>query len=77
MPLFFATSIFTFEGIALVLPIQNDMKHPQDFPGRTGLLNVAMTLVTIIYVAVGFFGYLKYGEAVNPTVTLNLPEGDM
>jgi len=77
MPLFFATSIFTFEGIALVLPIQNDMKHPQDFPGRTGLLNVAMTLVTIIYVAVGFFGYLKYGEAVNPTVTLNLPEGDI
>jgi amino acid permease len=32
-----------------------------------------MVIVTCLYIAVGFFGYLKYGEDVLGSITLNLP----
>ena len=36
-----------------------------------------MTIVSCLYIAVGFFGYLKYGEAVTGSITLNLPVDEM
>lgn len=77
MPLFFSTALFTFEGIALVLPLQRDMRSPHRFGGSLGLLNTAMVIVTLIYLGVGFFGYLKYGSDIQSTITLNLPQDDM
>lgn len=54
------------------------MATPQDFGGITGVLNTGMTVVTCLYVAVGFFGYLKYGDAVKVgSITLNLPSNDL
>lgn len=41
--------------------------------GWNGVLNTSMTIVTCLYIAVGFFGYLKYGEDVLGSITLNLP----
>merc|ERR1711902_414841 len=32
-----------------------------------------MVMVSYLYIAVGFFGYLKYGENVTGSITLNLP----
>jgi len=77
MPLFFATSLFTFEGISLVLPLQKDMRSPHKFGGLMGLLNTAMAIVCLIYIGVGFFGYLKYGSDIQPTITLNLPPDEI
>ena len=48
------------------------MKNPEDFGGWNGVLNKGMTVVIAAYVVIGFFGYLKYGEAVKGSVTLNL-----
>lgn len=56
LPLFFGTTVFTFEGIALVLPLQKEMKKPRDFEGLTGILNTGMVIVTCIYIAMGFYG---------------------
>lgn len=54
------------------------MESPQDFGGYLGVLNTGMVIVACLYVAVGFFGYLKYGEAVKlGSITLNLPAQDM
>jgi len=53
------------------------MKTPASFGGATGVLNVGMTIITIMYVGMGFFGYVKYGEHSAGSVTLNLPNGDM
>lgn len=53
------------------------MKTPASFGGATGVLNVGMTIITIMYVGMGFFGYVKYGEYSAGSVTLNLPNGDM
>ena len=49
------------------------MRTPRDMRGWNGVLNTSMTIVTCLYIAVGFFGYLKYGEDVQGSITLNLP----
>lgn len=53
------------------------MKKPGDFKKPLGVLNVGMTVVTILYIAMGFIGYLKYGEDIQGSVTLNLPQDDV
>jgi proton-coupled amino acid transporter len=35
-----------------------------------------MFIVGALYIAVGFFGYLKYGDNAVGSVTLNLPSGE-
>lgn len=77
LPLYFGTAIYAFEGIGVVLPLENNMKTPQDFGGPTGVLNTGMVIVACLYTSVGFFGYLKYGDHVKGSITLNLPSDDM
>ncbi|XP_022905511.1 proton-coupled amino acid transporter-like protein pathetic isoform X2 [Onthophagus taurus] len=78
LPLFFGTAIYAFEGIGVVLPLENNMKTPQDFGGWNGVLNTGMVIVASLYTAVGFFGYLKYGDAAKlGSVTLLLPPDDI
>jgi len=61
-----------------VLPLESNMATPQDFGGFTGVLNTGMMIVACLYVAVGFFGYLKYGDAVKlGSITLNLPSNEL
>lgn len=74
LPLFLATSIYAFEGIGVVLPLHRNMQKPNELGGRHGVLNTAMTLVTCLYIGVGFYGYLKYGDLVEGSITLNLPQ---
>ncbi|XP_041972824.1 proton-coupled amino acid transporter-like protein pathetic [Aricia agestis] len=73
-PLFLSTVIFAMEGIGVVLPVENEMSDPQKFLGCAGVLNTAMIIVITLYGVFGFFGYLKYGDAVKGSVTLNLPQ---
>ncbi|XP_023940545.2 proton-coupled amino acid transporter-like protein CG1139 [Bicyclus anynana] len=75
-PLFLSTAIFAMEGINVVMPVENEMAHPQHFLGCPGVLNVTMVFVAILYAVVGLFGYLKYGDEVLGSITLNLPEGE-
>ena len=73
LPLFFGTAAFAFECIGVVLPIENKMKAPRALIGWNGIMNHAMLIVTCLYITIGFFGYVKYGEAVKDIITLNLP----
>jgi solute carrier family 36 (proton-coupled amino acid transporter) len=77
LPLFFGTAIFAFEGIALVLPLQNAMKSPKNFGKLFGVLNVGMVFVTAIFISFGTIGYWKFGEATEGSLTLNLPTHEM
>ncbi|OWF52908.1 proton-coupled amino acid transporter 2-like [Mizuhopecten yessoensis] len=73
LPLYFGTAMFAFEAIGLVMPIENKMRHPEDFGGCAGILNLGMTFVVCLYTAMGFYGYLKYGDQAEGSITLNLP----
>lgn len=77
MPLFFGTAIFALEGIGVVMPLENNMKTPNHFIGCPGVLNFGMFFVVLLYTVVGFFGYLKYGELTEDTITLNLAQGEL
>ncbi|XP_066591707.1 proton-coupled amino acid transporter 1-like isoform X2 [Prorops nasuta] len=72
LPLFFGTVIYSFEGITLVLPLKNEMKKPSNFNRTLGVLNVGMVVVGTMFVLMGFLAYLKYGDEVMGSVTLNL-----
>jgi solute carrier family 36 (proton-coupled amino acid transporter) len=75
LPLFFSTVIFAMEGIGVVMPVENSMAKPQHFLGCPGVLNTAMATVIVLYSVIGFFGYVRFGDEVKGSVTLNLPEG--
>ena len=72
-PLFFSSAVYAFGGIACVLPVYHGMENKDFFTPYNGVLNTSMILVAIMYYAVGLFGYLKYGDECEPSITLNLP----
>ncbi|XP_023937477.1 proton-coupled amino acid transporter-like protein CG1139 [Bicyclus anynana] len=75
LPLYFGTAVYAFEGIGLVLPLKNEMRNPEQFQKPLGVLNVGMVVVASIFITVGFLGYLKWGEDVAGSLTLNLKPG--
>ncbi|XP_026741977.1 proton-coupled amino acid transporter-like protein CG1139 [Trichoplusia ni] len=72
-PLFFGTVLFALEAIGVILPLENEMKTPRDFVGKFGVLNCSMISIIIMYVGMGLFGYLQYGDKAEGSITLNLP----
>lgn len=56
-----------------VMPLENSMKTPQHFIGICGVLNKGMGGVTLIYIFLGFLGYLQYKDITEASITLNLP----
>jgi proton-coupled amino acid transporter len=53
------------------------MKKPEQFTKPFGVLNVGMAIVTSLLLVTGFLGYLKYGDDVKGSLTLNLPQEEM
>lgn len=77
VPLFLATVIFAMEGIGVIMPLENSMENPHHFINGIGILNIAMILVVLLYCVIGFLGYIKYGDKVQGSVTLNLPDTEI
>lgn len=69
--LFIGTAIFTFEGIGLIIPIQESMKNPQKFPR---VMFVVMIIITVVFITMGAISYAAYGSKTETVVLLNLPQ---
>ena len=71
--LFIGTAIFTFEGVGLIIPIQESMKRPGKFPG---VLALVMVVITVLFISMGALSYAAYGSKTQTVVLLNLPQDD-
>ncbi|KAL4890290.1 transmembrane amino acid transporter protein-domain-containing protein [Aspergillus ambiguus] len=63
--------IFTFEGIGLILPVQSSMRRPEHFDR---LLYIVMTIITILFTAVGALSYGTFGEHTHTEIFSNFPQ---
>lgn len=56
--------------LSQVLPLENKMKNPRQFPV---ILYVGMTIVTVLYISLSVLGYLRFRADIQASITLNLP----
>lgn len=68
---FIGTAIFTFEGIGLIIPIQESMKQPKKFPP---VLGIVMIIITVVFTSMGALSYGAFGSRTKTVVILNLPQ---
>ena len=52
--------------------MENKMREPKSFPSAFGVLNLSMVIVCALYIALGFYGYIEYGDQSQGSITLNL-----
>ncbi|KAI1732537.1 transmembrane amino acid transporter protein [Ditylenchus destructor] len=66
--------LYAFEGQAMVLPMENGLQEPKKMVGIFGVLSVGMSIVTTVYAGTGLLGYVTYGQKINGSITLSLPQ---
>ncbi|EDO16229.1 hypothetical protein Kpol_505p5 [Vanderwaltozyma polyspora DSM 70294] len=69
--LFIGTAIFAFEGIGLIIPLQNSMRDPSKFPLVLGLV---MICTTVMFIIIATIGYLSYGSSTETIILQNFPQ---
>lgn len=65
-------SIFSFEGIGVVLPILDVTAKPEHYPK---VIIAVLSTVMITYVGFGQFCLFTYGDKLEGIITSNLPRG--
>ncbi|KAJ7327346.1 hypothetical protein OS493_027035 [Desmophyllum pertusum] len=70
-PVFFGITMYAFEGIGVVLPIENKMANPQDY---RLVINFGMAIVTVLFLLLGILGYMFCQDDCKGSITLNLPD---
>eukprot|EP01095_Lingulamoeba_sp_RSL-Kostka_P010092 TRINITY_DN355_c0_g5_i1.p1 TRINITY_DN355_c0_g5~~TRINITY_DN355_c0_g5_i1.p1 ORF type:complete len:425 (+),score=68.07 TRINITY_DN355_c0_g5_i1:384-1658(+) len=71
--IFFGIATSSFEGIALVIPIQQSMKNPKEYPK---ILNISVILITSFFLLTGITSFYGFRETTETIITLNLPNSN-
>jgi len=71
LPYFFGVSIYTFEGIGMVIPVYNSMQSKDNFKQVWGL---ALVCVALLNTSFGFLGYYAYRSNLEDIIISNLPD---
>lgn len=71
-----STVIYAMNGISIIMPVENSMRNPSKLIGKPFVLLTAIASLSVVYFLSGFFGFLRFGNAVQGSVTLNLPTND-
>ncbi|CCH60107.1 hypothetical protein TBLA_0C03030 [Henningerozyma blattae CBS 6284] len=69
--LFIGTAIFTYEGIGLLIPIQESMKSPHHFKKS---LILVLVIITLVFITIGLLGYSAFGSNVDTVLLQNFPQ---
>lgn len=69
--LFIGVAIFAFEGIGLIIPIQESMIYPKSFPK---VLFLVILTISLVFIGIGTLGYLTFGCDTQTVIILNLPQ---
>ncbi|KAL6079321.1 hypothetical protein QOT17_000949 [Balamuthia mandrillaris] len=69
-PIFLSLTIYAFEGIGLVIPMESAAKDKKNFPR---LYTAGLSFVMTLYLTFGLLGYLSFGEGTKTMAILNLP----
>eukprot|EP01087_Luapelamoeba_hula_P016550 TRINITY_DN5095_c0_g2_i3.p1 TRINITY_DN5095_c0_g2~~TRINITY_DN5095_c0_g2_i3.p1 ORF type:complete len:434 (-),score=59.70 TRINITY_DN5095_c0_g2_i3:84-1385(-) len=75
LPIFFGIVTSSYEGIGLVVPVEQTMtvqrfRYPM-------LLDLTLLIVTGLLMSFGVLGYLTYGDSTSSVITENLESGPM
>lgn len=74
VPVFAATMMCLFEGNQQILNIYAEVDSPADF---FMIIVICISLLTVfVAVAIGYFGYLAFGEKTKSVILFNLPNDD-
>ncbi|KAG2760344.1 hypothetical protein PC129_g12829 [Phytophthora cactorum] len=66
LPEFYGTAVYSFEGIGLVLPIQNAMAEPERFPR---VLAICMLSILVLFLFIGEVPTIAFGRIDNGSMT--------
>ncbi|KUF87442.1 WRKY transcription factor 19 [Phytophthora nicotianae] len=66
IPEFYGTAVYSFEGIGLVLPIQNAMAEPERFPR---VLAICMLWILVLFLFIGEVPTIAFGQIDNGSMT--------
>ncbi len=67
---FLGSSVYVFEGITMIIPVQNSMKSPERLPRMvTGVVGS----VTLLFGLFGALNFYAYASQTNPIILNNLP----
>ncbi|KAG1455808.1 hypothetical protein G6F56_006979 [Rhizopus delemar] len=67
--LMIGTAVFSYEGIGMIVPVVEGMKHPEKFPR---VLNYGIIISTVVFTLIGAVGYVAYGDVVQASVVTNI-----
>jgi amino acid permease len=66
LPEFYGTAVYSFEGIGLILPIQNEMREPERFPR---VLAVCMLAILVLFLLLGEIPTIAFGRITSGSMT--------
>ena len=75
--MYFAMTMFAFEGIPVILPLENQMREPQAMGRPFGVLNVGISIVFVVHLIMGIGGCWKFWDSqLSGSITLDLPQDE-
>ncbi|XP_017020751.1 glutamate transporter polyphemus-like [Drosophila kikkawai] len=75
--LFFGIALFAVSSVGVMIAIEAKMAKPETYLGWFGVLDLAIIVVLISYTLFGFFGYWRYGDKLQGSISLNLPTDEI